>query len=210
MLESGQPCYRFAMTRLLIFLNICAFVAEVLSNGALAIECALWPLRTGSGPDAGMSFAPWQLITYGFLHASLPHLAFNMLGLLIFGREVEPRLGSGRMLAIYLTSQVSAGLTQLFVTGFVTPSHSPTLGASGAVFGLLFAYARLFPRRIVVLLFPPVPMPAWLFATLYAVLELSLGLANSHTGIAHFAHLGGMAGSALLLRHWRLRAEPGA
>jgi len=198
------------MTGLLIFLNVFAFLAEILSGGELSMRLALWPLNVGASAGADMHFAPWQLITYGFLHASVAHLAFNMLGLLMFGRDVEARLGSARMLAVYFASLVSAGLTQLFVTGYIAPTPAPTIGASGAVFGLLLAYARLFPRRIVVLLFPPVPMPAWIFATLYAVLELSLGLADSRTGIAHFAHLGGMAGSALLLWHWRVRAEPRA
>ncbi|CAG9166010.1 hypothetical protein LMG23992_00665 [Cupriavidus laharis] len=196
------------MTTLLIILNIVTFFGEVLTGGALAMAFALWPLSTGAGADAGMGFAPWQLLTYGFLHANLAHLAFNMLGLLMFGRSIEAAQGPGRTLAVYLASLVSAGLTQLAVLSYITPAHVPTIGASGAVFGMLFAYARLFPRRIVVLLFPPIPMPAWLFATVYAVLELLLGLADTRTGIAHFAHLGGMAGSALLLRHWHVRAEP--
>ncbi|KAF7962704.1 rhomboid family intramembrane serine protease [Cupriavidus sp. UYMU48A] len=196
------------MTTLLILLNIVAFFGEVVTDGALAQQFALWPPMTGTPADGEVGFAPWQLLTYGFLHANLAHLAFNMLGLWMFGRNVEACLGSGRMLAVYLASLISAGLIQLAVLGYIAPAHMPTIGASGAVFGLLFAYARLFPRRIVVLLFPPIPMPAWLFATVYAVLELFLGLADTRTGIAHFAHLGGMAGSAVLLMHWHVRAEP--
>ncbi|WER44697.1 rhomboid family intramembrane serine protease [Cupriavidus sp. WKF15] len=195
------------MTSLLIFLNTVAFVGEVLTDGALTMEFALWPPHANGDADGGIGFAPWQLLTYGFLHANPAHLAFNMLGVLMFGRSVEGCLGPGRMLAIYLASLVSAGLTQLTVLGYIAPAHMPTIGASGAVFGLLLAYARLFPRRIVVLLFPPIPMPAWLFATVYAVLELFLGLSDTRTGIAHFAHLGGMAASALLLWQWHVRAE---
>ncbi|CAG9185643.1 Rhomboid protease GlpG [Cupriavidus pinatubonensis] len=208
MFEEAKPGARPDMTTFLILLNIVAFLGELVTDGALAQQFALWPPIAGAPADGEVGFAPWQLLTYGFLHANLAHLAFNMLGLWMFGRSVEASLGPGRMLAVYLASLVSAGLIQLAVLGYIAPAHMPTIGASGAVFGLLFAYARLFPRRIVVLLFPPIPMPAWLFATVYAVLELFLGLADTRTGIAHFAHLGGMAGSALLLVHWHVRAEP--
>jgi membrane associated rhomboid family serine protease len=81
---------------------------------------------------------------------------------------------------------------------------APTIGASGGVFGLLLAYAILFPRQKVIPLIPPIPMPAWLFATLYAALELILGITGSVADVAHFAHLGGMVGSALVMAQWRL------
>ena len=80
---------------------------------------------------------------------------------------------------------------------------SPTIGASGGVFGLLLAYALLFPHRKVVPLIPPIPMPAWMFATLYAALELFMGVTGTLSGVAHFAHLGGMIGSALIVFEWR-------
>jgi len=73
------------------------------------------------------------------------------------------------------------------------------------VFGLLLAYGMFFPRRIVMLIFPPIPMPAWLFVIVYACIELYLGVSGSQAGVAHFAHLGGMAGGYLLLRYWRTR-----
>jgi membrane associated rhomboid family serine protease len=78
----------------------------------------------------------------------------------------------------------------------------PVIGASGGVFGLLLAYAVLFPNRIIVPLIPPIPMPAWVFATLYAIVELTLGVSGTEVNVAHFAHLGGMAGSGVLLWHW--------
>jgi membrane associated rhomboid family serine protease len=81
----------------------------------------------------------------------------------------------------------------------------PAIGASAGVFGLLVSYALLFPRRRVILLFPPVPMPAWLFATGYGALELLLGIAGAQNGVAHFAHVGGMLGAATLLLHWMRR-----
>ena len=85
------------------------------------------------------------------------------------------------------------------------PPRKPTIGASGGVFGLLLLYAYLFPKRKVIPLIPPIPMPAWLFATLYAVLELVLGVTGTEAGVAHFAHLGGMIGCALVILAWRRR-----
>lgn len=81
----------------------------------------------------------------------------------------------------------------------------PTVGASGAIFGILLAFGLLFPRRTIVLLFPPIPMPAILFVILYGIIELLSGIFGTEQGVAHFAHLGGMLGSYLTLRHWRKR-----
>ena len=98
---------------------------------------------------------------------------------------------------------------QLLVTATIHPSPYPTLGASGGVFGLLLCYGMAFPQRRLLLLFPPIPMPAWLFVTLYGVLELFLGVFATNQGVAHFAHLGGMAAGYVLLRYWRATAARG-
>jgi membrane associated rhomboid family serine protease len=152
---------------------------------------ALWPLGNG--------FLPWQVITYAFLHANIVHLALNMYGFWFFGRDLERMLGKGMFLKLYFASVLSAAIMQLIVTS-ETGSVYPTIGASGGVFGLLLAYAMLFPRRIVMLIFPPIPMPMWLFAVLYGVLELTLGVTGTQAGVAHFAHLGGMIGGYLVIR----------
>jgi membrane associated rhomboid family serine protease len=89
------------------------------------------------------------------------------------------------------------------VAGVLASEPYPTIGASGGVFGLLLAFAMYFPRRIIVLLIPPIPMPAWLFVTLYGILELYLGVTGTEAGVAHFAHLGGMAGAWLMIQYWR-------
>jgi membrane associated rhomboid family serine protease len=94
----------------------------------------------------------------------------------------------------------------LFIPVLFGAPPAPTIGASGGVFGLLLAYAFLFPRRKVIPLIPPIPMPAWLFATLYAGIELVLGITGNVSGVAHFAHLGGMVGSGLVITQWRLAA----
>ncbi|TSA53020.1 MAG: rhomboid family intramembrane serine protease [Nitrosomonadaceae bacterium] len=158
---------------------------------------ALWPLQAG--------FTPWQLVTYAFMHASILHLAFNMYGLWLFGRELENLLGRRALLQLYFASILSAGVTQLLFT-HLTGDVYPTVGASGGVFGILLAYGIFFPNRILMLLFPPIPLPAWLFVTLYAGIELTLGVTGTQAGVAHFAHLGGMVGGYLIIRRWRRRS----
>jgi membrane associated rhomboid family serine protease len=111
------------------------------------------------------------------------------------------------LLACYFASVVTAALAQLLVPFVAAAPYGPTLGASGGVFGLLLAYAAMFPHRKVVPLIPPIPMPAWLFATIYAGIELFLGVTGTLSGIAHFAHLGGMVGSALVIMQWRASAR---
>ena len=165
-------------------------------------QFALWPLQP---VDGEVYFRLWQLVTYSFLHSHdhATHLLFNMLGLWMFGAEVERYLGAGRLLACYFASVVTAALTQLYVPVLLGAEPSPTIGASGGVFGLLLAYAFLFPTRKVVPLIPPIPMPAWLFAAIYAAVELVLGVTGTEAGVAHFAHLGGMLGSILVIGQWR-------
>ena len=107
----------------------------------------------------------------------------------------------------YLVCVVSAAIAQLLVAA-MTGLFYPTVGASGGVFGLLLAYAMYFPNNRIVLLFPPIPMPARVFVVLYAVLELYLGVTGTQEGVAHFAHLGGMVGGFVMLRYWRVM--PGA
>ncbi|MEM5384066.1 rhomboid family intramembrane serine protease [Paraburkholderia phymatum] len=195
------------MTLLLIALNVLAFAVEALNTNRLIDAFALWPLRAaGSGAPA---FHAWQLLTYSALHASVTHLAFNMLGLFMFGNEVERVLGGRRMLALYVTSVACGGIVQTLTTLSMTGDAYPTIGASAGVFGVLIAYAMMFPRRRVVLLFPPIPMPAWLFATGYAVLELVLGVSREASGVAHFAHLGGMAGAVVLIVYWSGKLDRG-
>jgi membrane associated rhomboid family serine protease len=156
--------------------------------------------------DGRSYFEVWQVVSYSFLHdtRNLGHLGFNMLGLWMFGTEIERYVGPWRLLACYFASVVTAGITQLVVPGLLGAPPAPTIGASGGVFGLLLAYALMFPQRRVVPLIPPIPMPAWVFATLYAAVELVMGVTGTLSGIAHFAHLGGMIGSALVVLQWRL------
>jgi len=197
---------RISAVKFLVAANVLMFVLQTMSKGALDV-LALWPLQ----PIDGVSyFRPWQIVTYAFLHSTgnITHLLFNMLGLWMFGAEVERYVGPRRLLACYFASVVTAALSQLYVPMIFGAPPSPTIGASGGVFGLLLAYAFLFPTRKVIPLIPPIPMPAWLFATLYAGVELFLGVTGTLSGVAHFAHLGGMVGSALVIMQWK-RARSG-
>jgi membrane associated rhomboid family serine protease len=189
------------VTRALLVANVAIFLLQLATGDLLIGPFALWPLGSaqfGGAPE----FELWQLVTYGFLHGSLTHLFFNMFALYMFGGEVEQLLGSRRFLIYYLVCIVGAAVAQIVVLGNLNLPPVPTVGASGGVFGLLLAFGMAFPHRRLMLLFPPIPMPAWLFVTLYGLLELYLGITGSGLGVAHFAHLGGMAAGYVLLVLW--------
>jgi membrane associated rhomboid family serine protease len=187
------------VTTALVVANVAMYLLSQVAPG-IAYPLALWPLGTAAA--GGPSFAPWQLVTYAFLHGGVLHLAFNMFALYMFGSAIEQVFGARRYLTYYFVCVVSAAATQL-VFAMVTGGFYPTVGASGGVFGLLLAYGIYFPNNRVMLLFPPIPLPARVFVLVYALLELFLGVTGTQEGVAHFAHLGGMIGGYLLLRHWR-------
>jgi membrane associated rhomboid family serine protease len=194
------------VTQALIVANVLVFGAQMATNNAPIIWLALWPI----GADGAPGFAIWQLLSYSFLHAGLSHLFFNMLALFMFGGEVERLFGQRWYAAFYLVCVVTAAIAQLAVAAFTDSPPYPTIGASGGVFGLLLAFGMYFPKRTVMLLFPPIPMRAWLFVTLYGILELYLGITGTEAGVAHFAHLGGMLGGYLMIqqrRGWPLFAR---
>ncbi len=195
-----------SVTRTLLVANIAVFLLQQISGDWLIIWFALWPFHTP--PEFGVQFLPWQVLSYGFLHGSLAHIGFNMLALYIFGSSIEQLLGTRRYLIYYLGCVFAAATTQLIVQSLMNTAPVPTVGASGGVFGLLLAYGLFFPRRTIMLIFPPIPMPAWVFVTLYGSLELVLGITGTQSGVAHFAHLGGMLGGFLLIRQWRRRRPP--
>jgi Uncharacterized membrane protein (homolog of Drosophila rhomboid) len=196
------------VTQALIVANLAVYLLELVAEQFLVLHFALWPLSTGTyGLPADIGFQPWQLVTYSFLHGSSTHLFFNMLALYMFGSDLERVFGSRRYVVYYMTCVVAAAIAQLLVAGVSGAPPYPTLGASGGVFGLLMAFALYFPRRTVVLIFPPIPLPAWLFVTLYGVIELFLGVTGTQAGVAHFAHLGGMLGGYVLLRYWGGRSR---
>jgi rhomboid family protein len=194
------------VTRTLLIINVAVFCLQLLTGDLLVGPFALWPTASTQFPNAP-SFEIWQLLTYGFMHGSLTHLLFNMFALYMFGGEVERLLGPSHFLQYYLVCVVGAAVAQLVVTSNMNLPPLPTVGASGGVFGLLLAFGMAYPHRRIMLLFPPIPMPAWVFVTLYGMLELYLGVTGSGQGVAHFAHLGGMAAGYAMLVFWRNKAR---
>lgn len=199
------------VTRNLLIANIVLFGLQQLAGDWMIINLALWPLGEprmagdGSGGGIEVGFQVWQLLTYGFLHGGLTHLAFNMFALWMFGGQIEELMGAKHYLIYYLVCVVGAAAAQLATVAWFTGGFYPTLGASGGVFGLLLAFGMFWPHVKIMPLFPPIPMPAWLFVTLYGALELFLGVTGSQAGVAHFAHLGGMAFGFFLIQYWRGR-----
>ncbi len=197
------------IVRQLVLANVVVFVIQQVAGDGLFTHFALWPLGEHFVyPFGEVGFAPWQLLTSAFLHdpSSLLHIGFNMFALWSFGGMVERAVGSNRFLVLYFASVVTAGIVQLLVVT-ATADHGavPTVGASGGVFGVLLAFAWYFPRERLFIIPIPIPLPAWLFVTLYGGLELFLGVTGRQEGVAHFAHLGGMLGGALCILYWRAR-----
>ncbi len=184
------------VTQALLLLNVALFcidtaLGDSLSNGLLA----LWPLDSPN-------FMPWQVVTYAFMHGNWTHLFFNMMGLWMFGSELEIVWGRKRFMQFYGVSVLTAAACQL-VMAATTGIGNPTVGASGGLFGLLLAFGMMFPDRMIMPLIPPIPMKAKYFVALYGCLELILGVTGTQMGVAHFAHLGGMLGGWLVIRYWR-------
>ena len=166
-------------------------------------------------------FHSYQVFTYMFLHGGVSHLFFNMFALWMFGRQLEYELGSQRFFTYYMVCGIGAALLQLGV-GYAEYIHAvaangfygsldllriPTVGASGAVFGLLLAFGVLHPNNVIMLVFPPVAMKAKWFVVIYGLLELFFGLSGFQAGVAHFAHLGGMLWGLALLYWWRKKGK---
>ena len=164
--------------------------------GVIEFYLALSPIGSGH-------FYPWQILTYMFLHGGFLHIFFNMLALWMFGVELEHLWGSRRFLVYYLLCGVGGAVTNLIVAPLIGQT-APTVGASGAVFGVLLAFGVLFPDRPIYLYFL-LPVKAKYFVTFYVLWELFLGVTQTSDGVAHFAHLGGAAvGFLYLLREVRL------
>jgi len=186
-------------TQNLIIANVVVFLLQMQLGGALVAWFALWPGASATGMPLTV-LSPWTLVTYSFLHGGLAHIAFNMFALWMFGADVERVWGARRLATAYFASVVTGAIAQLLLGA--ASSGSPVIGASGGVFGVMLVYALVFPNRTVMPLFPPIPMPARVFVLLYASLELVLGVTGAQSGVAHFAHLGGLVGGWLVWRYW--------
>ena len=151
-------------------------------------------------PSSGymLKFEPVQVITHMFMHGDERHLIFNMLGLYFLGPMVESSLGAKRFLILYLTSGFVASIAQLLVTQGII------VGASGAVFGVLAAFATMYPNMKLMLLFPPIPIKAKYMAMALIAIGLFSGVTGTQDGIGHFAHLGGALCGFLIIHFWNL------
>ena len=174
---------------------IVCVIVFLLNN--ISAQLALWPLYSNY-------FQPWQLLSYGFLHGSFNHLFFNMFALWMFGLPIEKAWGTRRFAQYYFICILGAGLVQLLVQ-YISGDIYPTIGASGAVFGLLLAYGVTWPNAKLFLIFFPVPIKAKWFVLIYGVAELIFGVTGAMPQIAHYAHLGGLFFGAGLLWRWGWR-----
>ncbi|MCP5310247.1 rhomboid family intramembrane serine protease [Cognatazoarcus halotolerans] len=184
------------VSRAIIIASVVVFLLQASGGGAMLGMFALWPT-----PEV-LLLAPWQLFTYSLLHGSVGHIFFNMFAVYMFGSDLERLWGGRRFALTWLASVLSAALLQILV-GSLMGAQAPVVGASGGVFGLLLCYGLLFPDRRLMLLIPPIPIRARNFVLIYGAIELFLGVSGLQPGVAHFAHLGGMLGGWLMLRHYR-------
>ena len=188
-----------AATGILIIANVLVFLAQQVFDPVLIETFGL--TIDPENPIEQLLSAPWQIVTYSFLHGNGLHIALNLFALWMFGADVERIWGPRRMLAAYFAAVVSGAIAQIVAVSISGEPGGPVIGASGGVFGLLLCFGMLFPQRRIMLLFPPIPMQARTFVIVYAALELFLGVTGTAEGVAHFAHLGGLVGGWLVFRY---------
>ena len=200
----------------LLIINGLFFLAQNIPplDALLDLYGVLWPIgtpdrvQTSWGLVQNVGFYPWQVITSAFLHGDFWHLLFNMFLLWMFGGVVEQTLGSKRFAYFFLACVVGSSLLQLLVVTMQLHSGGglvTSLGASGGALGVLAAFGTLYPDQRIGFLFLPVSFPAKYLVLGLAALDLFNGVSATNTGIAHFAHLGGMLTGFLLIQYWRGR-----
>jgi membrane associated rhomboid family serine protease len=211
MMYQAMPATPPVVKNLIIANCVALLATELLPFGDALIE------RFALFNAASPLFHSYQVFTYMFLHGGISHLFFNMFALWMFGRTLELELGSQRFFTYYMVCGIGAALIQLGVSyaeyahmldaaGVYAASRLlaiPTVGASGAVFGLLLAFGVLHPNNRIMLMFPPVVLKAKWFVLIYGLIELVFGMSGYQAGVAHFAHLGGMIWGFGLLYWWK-------
>lgn len=206
------------VTRNLLLINILVFVATLVNKEVMITNFALFY-------PTSQFFHWWQIITHMFMHGGFWHIFFNMYTLFIFGTVLERVIGSRNFLVLYFVCGLGAVALHLGVQALQAHSYmeaiaegsakaaqayqalklTPTLGASGAIYGLLIAYAMLFPTSRLTLIFPPISLSAKVWVIIFAAIELLTGVTGTADGVAHFAHLGGMLFGFLLIKWWKRR-----
>jgi membrane associated rhomboid family serine protease len=182
------------VTKALLLVCVAFFALQELLPPTFEAWLALWPLTSGL-------FMPWQVLTYSVLHGDVLHIALNMLVLWMFGSDLERLWGGKRYVIFVVASILAAAIAQLAWT-WIIGSRAPTVGFSGATYGLLLGFGMMFPNRMVMMLIPPIPMKAKYFVMVFVVIELVMGL-RGRDGTAHFAQLGGMVGGLIMILYWR-------
>ncbi|MBP5559744.1 MAG: rhomboid family intramembrane serine protease [Bacteroidales bacterium] len=203
------------VTKNLIIINVIVFIATLINENFMIGAFGLFY-------PSSQFFHWWQVITHMFMHGGFWHIFFNMYTLFIFGVVVERIIGSKKFLAFYFICGLGAAGLQIFtqyiemqaflnagtqsaLESIAALKMTPTVGASGAIYGVLIGYAMLFPDSKMTLLFPPVTLSAKWMVVIFAGIELFTGIVGWVDGVAHFAHLGGMLIGWLMIRWWRRR-----
>ncbi len=198
------------VTRNLLIINVILFAATLINEEFMVKTFAMFY-------PASYFFRPWQIITHMFMHGGVWHIFFNMWSLWMFGSVLEQAIGSKKFGVYYFLSGLGAVALHTFVqylqvaplleagnmAAYYALVNTPTLGASGAVYGILIGYALLYPDSILTLVFPPISLKAKWFILIFAAIELVTGVLGTADGIAHFAHLGGMVVGGLLMMWWK-------
>ena len=206
------------VTKNLIIINVIVFLATLVNEDFMIGTFALFY-------PTSQYFHWWQVVTHMFMHGGFWHIFFNMYTLLIFGSVVERYIGPKKFLLFYFVCGLGAVVLHFGVEYWQMQSYmegaalgnatalqrieaikfTPTVGASGAIYGVLMGYAMIFPESKMTLLFPPVTLSAKWMVVVFAVIELFTGVTGLSAGIAHFAHLGGMLIGWLMILWWRKR-----
>lgn len=198
------------VTKNLVAINILMFIATLINENFMVTNFAMFY-------PASPFFKPWQILTHMFMHGGFWHIFFNMYSLLMFGSILERSLGPKKFLIFYFVTGLGAvalhtGVewmqARVFIANGAAGAYhgllmTPTLGASGAIYGILIGFAMLYPQARLTLIFPPIPMTAKWLVIIFAAIELFSGINGIQDGVAHFAHLGGMLFGWLLIRWWR-------
>ncbi|MBQ9192432.1 MAG: rhomboid family intramembrane serine protease [Bacteroidales bacterium] len=205
------------VTRNILIINVIVFLATLINQEFMVGTFAMFY-------PASPLFRWWQPLTHMFMHGGWMHILFNMYTLVMFGMVVERALGTKKFLILYFVAGFGAvalhtGVEWLQVLSLASsndPSaqaqyidllRTPVVGASGAIYGVLVAFAMLYPQARMTLLFPPVTLDAKWMVAIFIGIELLTGITGTQMGIAHFAHLGGALFAFLLVLYWRKRGE---
>ncbi|MEA3306990.1 MAG: rhomboid family intramembrane serine protease [Elusimicrobiota bacterium] len=184
-------------TKALIYICSAFFILELFVKNYLVYYLGLIPLRVID------SFWIWQIVTYLFLHGGFWHFFFNILMLWIFGRIIESALGTKEFLFYFFMCGIGAGIISII---FSFGSPRPIIGASGAIYGLMVAFAMLYPKQVVYLYFV-LPVKAWQMVVMLVVMELAMSFSTTNSNIANAAHLGGMFIGYLYLKFGRQKFQ---